>query len=151
MSDENTIRVRRSSEGRLEQILPDGSTRPLEGQSDWASLDAMTEEEAYQNALTDPDNPPRSTAELARMRRVPNPKWLRLRLGLTQEQFARQFQIALGTLRDWEQGVRRPDSTAKAYLRVIEANPDAVRQALATDSRDTASLRHGEQDARTAS
>jgi hypothetical protein len=52
---------------------------------------------------------------------------------MTQEQFARQFQIALGTLRDWEQGVRRPDSTAKAYLRVIDAIPEIVQQALSRE------------------
>ncbi|MCC7022505.1 MAG: hypothetical protein IT338_06740, partial [Thermomicrobiales bacterium] len=46
----------------------------------------------------------------------------------------RRFQIALGTLRDWEQGVRMLDSTAKAYLRVIEANPDAVVAALDGES-----------------
>jgi putative transcriptional regulator len=130
MSDEHMIRVSRGPEGRLEQIMPDGSTRPCDGQSDWTALDAMTDEEVYQSALADPDNPPRSTAQLARMRRVPNPRWLRLSLGLIQEQFAHQLQIALGTLRDWEQGVRRPDSTAKAYLRVIAANPGAVRLAL---------------------
>jgi putative transcriptional regulator len=33
-------------------------------------------------------------------------------------------------LRDWEQGVHLPDSTAKAYLRVIERNPKAVLEAL---------------------
>jgi putative transcriptional regulator len=136
MSHQHMIRARRGCDGRLEQIMPDGSTRPLEGQSDWAALDAMTDEEVYQSALADPDNPPRSTAQLARMRRVPNPSWLRLRMGLTQEQFARQFQIALGTLQDWEQGVRRPDSTAKAYRRVIAANPDAVRQALHAEAHE---------------
>jgi putative transcriptional regulator len=140
MSDENTIRARRTADGRLEQILPDGSTRPLVGQTDWAYLDAMTDEEAYQNALDDPDNPPRTTAELAKMRRVPDPRRLRLSLNLTQEEFARQFQIALGTLRDWEQRSRIPDSTAKAYLRVIASNPDAVRQALGTDDAGPASV-----------
>ena len=85
------------------------------------------------------------------MRRVPNPRWLRLRLGLTQEQFARQFEIALSTLRDWERGVRRLDSTAKAYLRVIAANPEAVRQALDPDTGDAASSHRGEQNTRTAS
>ena len=145
------IRARRGSDGRLVQIMPNGSTRPLEGQSDWAALDAMTDEEVYQRALADPDNPPRSTAQLARMRRVPNPRWLRLSLGLAQEQFAHQFQIALGTLRDWEQGVRRSDSTGKASLRVIAANPDVVRQALAPDTHDAASSYRGEEDTRTAS
>ena len=100
------------------------------GGTDWARVLAMTEEELHQNALNDPDNPPLTDEQLARMRRVPNPQEIRENLGLTQREFAKQFQIALGTLRDWEQGVRRPDSTARAYLWVIEENPDAVRAAL---------------------
>jgi putative transcriptional regulator len=100
------------------------------GKTDWDRVLAMTEEELHQNALDDPDNPPLTDEQLARMRRVPNPQEIRQKLGLTQREFARQFQIALGTLRDWEQGARRPDSTARAYLWVIEENPDAVRAAL---------------------
>lgn len=134
MSDENTIRARRNPDGRLEQILPDGSTRPLEDQSDWARFDAMTDEEAYQNALDDPDNPPLTPEQLARMRRIPNPRKLRLAMNLTQKEFARQFEISLSTLRDWEERVRHLDRTAISYLRVIEKNPDAVRQALGTDA-----------------
>jgi hypothetical protein len=30
----------------------------MKGQTDWARLDAMTEEEVEQNALNDPDNQP---------------------------------------------------------------------------------------------
>jgi putative transcriptional regulator len=98
--------------------------------TDWARIASMTDEEAHQNALADPDNPPLSDEQLARMRRVPNPQEIRENLGLTQREFARKFEIALGTLRDWEQGARRPDSAAKAYLRVIQHNPDAVLEAL---------------------
>jgi putative transcriptional regulator len=89
MSDENTIKARRTADGRLEQILPDGTTRPLVGQTDWARVDAMTDEEAYQNALDDPDNPPLTAEQLSKMRRVPNPRSIRLSLNLTQEEFAR--------------------------------------------------------------
>jgi putative transcriptional regulator len=74
------------------------------------------------------------------LRRAPNPQAIRASLGLTQEAFARRFEIALGTLRDWEQGVRIPDSTAKAYLRVIEANPEAVVAALQRRPRRTVKL-----------
>lgn len=130
MSEENIVRARRGPDGRLEQILPDGSIRPLEVTTDWARLDAMTEEEIERNALDDPDNPPLTPERLAKMRRIPNPIRLRHELHLTQEEFARQFHIGLNTVRDWEQGVRRPDSVAKTYLRVIDAIPDAVRQAL---------------------
>jgi putative transcriptional regulator len=56
-------------------------------------------------------------------------------MGLSQEAFARRFEIPVGTLRDWEQSAHIPDSAAKAYLRVIEADPDAVVQALAKGRR----------------
>jgi putative transcriptional regulator len=100
------------------------------GKTDWTRVAVLTGEQALQNALADPDIPPLTDDQLARMRRVPDPREIRQRLGLTQREFSRQFQIALGTLRDWEQGARRPDSAAKAYLRVIAAAPDAVRQIL---------------------
>lgn len=101
------------------------------GKTDWAYLAAMTDEEAHQNALDDPDNPPLTPEQLARFRRVPNPRQIREDLGLTQREFAKQFEISLDNIRDWEEGVRRPDSTAKTYLRVIQQNPEAVREALA--------------------
>src|SRR5215211_4540451 len=107
----------------------------VENQTDWERLEAMTDEEALQNALEDPDSQPLTTEQLSRLRRVPNPKAIRLAMGLSQEAFARRFEIAVGTLRDWEQGAHIPDSTAKAYLRVIEADPDAVVRALAKGSR----------------
>ena len=132
MSDEHTIRARTTLEGGLVQVLPDGSTRPLPGmtEAEWARFDALTDEEVYQAALSDPDNPPRTAEELARMRRVPNVEKLRLGMNLTQEEFARQFEISLSTLREWERGARHLDRTAISYLAVIENNPDAVRQAL---------------------
>ncbi|MBW3631954.1 MAG: helix-turn-helix domain-containing protein [Chloroflexi bacterium] len=91
----------------------------------------MTEEEIEANALSDPDNPPLTPEELARMRRVPDPRRIRERLKLTQEQFAARFEVPLGTLRDWEQGVSYPDSAAKTLLRVIDKDPEAVINALA--------------------
>jgi putative transcriptional regulator len=103
---------------------------PRERKTDWARIAAMTGEEALRNALADPDNPPLTDEQLARLRRVPNPQEIRQGLGLSQREFATRFQIALGTLRDWEQGARRPDSAAKAYLRVIQRNPGAVLAAL---------------------
>src|SRR5215216_6710802 len=103
------------------------------GKTDWKRVAALSGEQALQNALADSDNPPLTDDQLARLRRVPDPQAIRQRLGLTQREFAQQFQIALGTLRDWEQGARRPDSAARAYLRVIAAAPDAVRGILQTE------------------
>jgi putative transcriptional regulator len=112
------------------QVMPDGTRQPVEDKTDWARLNAMTEEEIEAAALADEDNPPLTQAELKKMRRVPNPKEIRKRLHMTQQQFSAEFELPLGTLRDWEQGVREPDSAAKSYLRVIAYNAQAVIQAL---------------------
>lgn len=58
-------------------------------------------------------------------------KAIRERMGLTQARFAASFGLSLYALRAWEQGKRRPDPAARAYLRVIEKAPDTVRAALA--------------------
>lgn len=52
-------------------------------------------------------------------------------LGLSQSRFARSFGVSLHTVQDWEQGRSRPDQTARAFLRVIAAQPDVVREVLA--------------------
>jgi putative transcriptional regulator len=57
-------------------------------------------------------------------------KAIRGRLGLTQKEFADRFEFNINTLRHWEQGRRVPDGTARAYLRVIDREPEAVRKAL---------------------
>ena len=81
--------------------------------------------------MPDPDDRPLTDADLARMKRTPQVKLVRRALGLTQEEFANQFHIPIGTLRDREQGRNVPDKAAEAYLRVIARDPDAVRRALA--------------------
>lgn len=97
---------------------------------DWACFDAMTEEERHQAALSDPDAQPLSEADLERMVRIPQAKIVRRALKLTQEEFSRRFHIPLDTLRDWEQGRAKPDEPARAFLRVIAANPEEVARAL---------------------
>ena len=69
---------------------------------------------------------PLSTADLARMPRVPQVKVLRRALALTQEEFSARYRIPLGTLRDWEQGRAMPDAPARAYLAVIAKEPGMV-------------------------
>jgi putative transcriptional regulator len=99
---------------------------------DWEMVNAMTDEEVIARALSDPDAPPLTDEQLAKMERVfPDVAAIRDRLGLTQEQFAQAFRIPIGTLRDWEQRRKRPDAPARALLRVIEREPEAVRRALA--------------------
>lgn len=81
-------------------------------------------------AVADPDNPPLSDEDFARMKRVPRVRTIRRALGLTQEEFASRFRIPVGTLRDWEQGRVEPDQAARAYLTVIARAPETVAGAL---------------------
>jgi putative transcriptional regulator len=55
---------------------------------------------------------------------------IRERLGLSQQEFAKTYRIPLATLKGWEQGRRRPDATASAYLNVIARLPEAARDVL---------------------
>ena len=50
-----------------------------------------------------PDNPPLTEADLAHLKPLPKARALRIRLRLTQEEFAARDHIPLGTLRNWEQ------------------------------------------------
>jgi len=56
---------------------------------------------------------------------------IRTRLGLSQGEFAVRFGFKLDALQNWEQGRRRPDGAARAFLRVIDREPEAVLRALA--------------------
>jgi putative transcriptional regulator len=131
MSENDIVRALRLPDGTIVELLPDGSTRPFEDQTDWDRVLSMTEEEIEANALADPDNPPITPEELARMRVFPHPKRIREKLKLTQEEFSERFEIPLGTLRDWEQGASYPDRAARTLLRVIEQDPEGVAKALA--------------------
>lgn len=80
---------------------------------------------------SDDDNLPLSDNELRSMKRTPQAKIIRRALQLSQQEFATQFHIAIGTLRDWEQNRAEPDGAAQAYLKVIAKEPDMVRRTLA--------------------
>ena len=101
------------------------------GNTDWARLDAMTDEEVRAAALSDPDAQPLGPERLARMRRVSRVKVLRQRLGMTQAEFAEAFHLPITTLRDWEQRRSTPDAPARALLLAIERNPKVMRRLLA--------------------
>lgn len=55
---------------------------------------------------------------------------IRDRLGLTQQEFAIRFGFSVNTLRHWEQGRRIPEAPTRAYLLVIDREPQAVEKAL---------------------
>jgi putative transcriptional regulator len=55
---------------------------------------------------------------------------LREKHGLSQPKFAALMGISVGTLRNWEQGRRKPEGSARVLLRVVERHPEAVFEAV---------------------
>jgi len=51
--------------------------------------------------------------------------------GLGQVEFARRYDIPVGTVRDWEQGRTIPDKATQGYLKVIAALPNDVAKIVA--------------------
>ncbi|TAN58895.1 MAG: hypothetical protein EPN26_00870 [Rhodospirillales bacterium] len=90
--------------------------------TDWAAIDAMTDREIARQIADDADVAP----ELLPV----DVKAIRSATGLSQGLFAKRYKIPVGTLRDWEQGRKQPDTTARAYLWVIGKNPKMVAESL---------------------
>jgi putative transcriptional regulator len=93
------LRVRLKADGRIVEILPDGSERAL----------------------------PSPLAEIAQQMRYGRPaRGVRARTKLTQAQFAARIGVPIETVRNWEQGKRSPRGPARALLKVIDEAPDVA-------------------------
>jgi len=57
-------------------------------------------------------------------------KAIRAKLGKSQAEFSVMIGVSVATLRNWENGRRRPEGPALALLRVVSASPKAVTRAL---------------------
>ncbi len=61
----------------------------------------------------------------------PDPRAIRSRLGLTQEEFAAALCISVKTLRNWEQGRREPSGPAMRLLQIADKHPEILLEAAA--------------------
>jgi putative transcriptional regulator len=109
------LRVRLKADGRLVEILPDGSERDIA--TDPRSI-ATAAHNAARAAAGRPDD-----ATYARS--------VRGRTGLTQTAFAARIGVPVETVRNWEQGKRSPRGPARALLRVLEQAPETAFAVLA--------------------
>lgn len=57
-------------------------------------------------------------------------KEIRRNLQLTQDNFASEFGFTMNQIRDWEQRRTRPTGGARAYLLLIESEPQRIRGLL---------------------
>ncbi len=97
------MRVRLKADGRLVEVMADGSERAI-------------------SAEVSP-TPEESQADYARR--------VRAATHLTQADFASRLGVPVETVRNWEQGKRAPRGPARALLKLIERAPDAAFAALA--------------------
>jgi putative transcriptional regulator len=51
---------------------------------------------------------------------------IREQYGLSQDRFASLMGISVATLRNWEQGRRKPEGAARVLLRVAARHPEAI-------------------------
>jgi putative transcriptional regulator len=55
---------------------------------------------------------------------------IRRRINMSQSRFAACIGVSVRTIQEWEQGRAVPSGAAKAFLTVIDREPEAVRRAL---------------------
>ena len=124
-----SLRVRLKADGRLVEVLPDGSERPIEQpQAAAAPPPAVAPAAASRLAsrlmgLAPRSAKPKTDADYARA--------IRAATKLTQAEFAERIGVPIETVRNWEQGKRSPRGPARALLKVIETAPDLAFAALA--------------------
>jgi putative transcriptional regulator len=109
------MRVRLKADGRIVEILPDGSEQAISSQlaADIAPATASTQGVSSGNGSAAPTD-----AVYARS--------VRARTKLTQAQFAARIGVPIETVRNWEQGKRSPRGPARALLKVIDKAPDVA-------------------------
>ncbi len=55
---------------------------------------------------------------------------IRKKINMSQSRFAAYIGVSVRTIQEWEQGRVVPSGAARAFLTVIDREPDAVRRAL---------------------
>ena len=120
--------IEHDEDGNVYVVTDDPTSDGLE--TDWAYLEAMTDEEIRANAASDPDTVILTPEQRERGLLGREIRLLRQGLSLTQEQFADRFGIPADTVAGWERGRRWPDETSRTLLRIILTNPDLVAQVV---------------------
>jgi putative transcriptional regulator len=64
----------------------------------------------------------------------PDPREIRARLGMTQEEFAAALCISVKTLRNWEQGRRDPSGPAMRLLQIAEKHPEILLEGIPAEA-----------------
>ncbi|MGA7490854.1 MAG: helix-turn-helix domain-containing protein [Xanthobacteraceae bacterium] len=125
------LRVRLKADGRIVEILPDGSEQPLPRRL----ADIAQQMRAPHGGTADRAARPRKAQAAAAAAYA---RAVRARSNLTQAEFAARIGVPLETVRNWEQGKRLPRGPARALLKVIEKAPEVAFAVLRADGAPTA-------------
>ena len=103
-------------------VDPDNLSLEKLGRIDPGRVDATTEEELVLQKAADEVEAMQDAARFARR--------VRKRLGLSQAEFSTRIGVPIDTIRNWEQGKRRPTGAAQSLLKVLDKAPEASLAAL---------------------
>jgi putative transcriptional regulator len=112
------MRVRLKADGRIVEILPDGSEGAIASQLKAATVPWMSRAQAAAAVISASASGAAPHAAYARN--------VRARTKLTQAQFAARIGVPIETVRNWEQGKRSPRGPARALLKVLDKAPDVA-------------------------
>jgi putative transcriptional regulator len=117
------MRVRLKADGRLVEILPDGTEWPLSPEVNNGHREVPAPSLVPESQVTAGTGVAScDTASYARR--------IRANVRLTQEEFARRIGVPVETVRNWEQGKREPRGPARALLKLIEHAPEVAFSVL---------------------
>ena len=94
---------------------------------DRAKVKATTERDIRRHMVEDAEG----TGADYRLETSFSPRAIRMRLGMTQERFAKALGIPVATLRNWEQGRNAIDPAARSLLVLVARDPQGTLAALA--------------------
>ena len=123
------MRLRLKADGRIVELLPDGSERAIASPLETSAVEPSCEAAAAVRVAAVDGSAAPLHAAYARS--------VRARTKLTQAQFAARIGVPIETVRNWEQGKRSPRGPARALLKVLDAAPD-VAFAILDDRRQSA-------------
>jgi putative transcriptional regulator len=108
------MRVRLKADGRIVEILADGTERAIAGAVHARAAEVPSSRAGGQG----------TDAVYA--------KGIRARAQLTQAEFAARIGVPIETVRNWEQGKRSPRGPARALLKMIDQAPQVAFAVLST-------------------
>ncbi len=120
------LRVRLKADGRLVEILPDGSE---------CAISFVDGQRPAPTVAHPPNGVHAADRSAARFQDATYARSVRGQTGLTQAAFAARIGVPVETVRNWEQGKRSPRGPARALLKVIEQAPDAAFAVLGAKAR----------------